>query len=93
MTIILNLFRRKRNPVEDAVFDRARAEVGRVRDVLELRSTAPTYIYRGHCEDCEGAVVLLDGTRCEACGSRSVVIVAQGWVGKPKPGWRAEVAA
>lgn len=91
---ILNLFRPPRKPrAEDIVLDRAREEVRRVRDVLELRSTAPTYVYRGHCEDCGGPVVILDGTRCETCGSRSVVLVSKGWVGKKKLGWRDEVAA
>lgn len=92
-----NIFRRLRPAVnprpEDVVLGRALEEVGRVRDVLELRSTAPTYVYRGHCEDCAGPAVLLDGTRCEVCGSRSVVLVAKGWVGKKKLGWRDEVAA
>lgn len=93
----ISIFRRLRSAVnprpEDVVLGRAREEVRRVRDVLELRSTAPTYVYRGHCEDCGGPVVLLDGTRCETCGSRSVVLVSKGWVGKKKLGWRDEVAA
>lgn len=84
---------RNPRPTEEAVLERARAEVARVRDVLELRSTAPSYVYRGYCEDCEGPAVLRDGTRCEACGSLSTVLVSQGWVGKKKPGWRDEVAA
>lgn len=92
-----SIFRRLRSAVnqkpEDVVLDRAREEVRRVRDVLELRSTAPTYVYRGHCEDCGGPVVLVDGTRCETCGSRSIVLVSKGWVGKKKLDWRDEVAA
>lgn len=92
-----SIFRRLRlavNPrAEDVVLDRAREEVRRVRDVLELRSTAPTYVYRGHCEDCDGPAVLLDGLTCEVCGSRSVVLISKGWAGKKKPDWRDEVAA
>ena len=91
---ILNLFRPLRKPrAEDIVLDRAREEVRRVRDVLELRSTAPTYVYRGHCEDCDGPAILIDGTVCEVCGSRSVVLISKGWAGKKKPDWRDEVAA
>lgn len=91
---ILNLFRTPRKATaEDEVLTRAKEEVRRVRDVLELRSTAPTYVYRGHCEDCDGPVVLVDGTRCETCGSHSTVLVSKGWVGKKKLDWRDEVAA
>jgi hypothetical protein len=95
MTIsILRLLRPARNQRnEDPDLEKARAEVlarscaevGRVREVLEFRSTAPTYVYRGHCEDCEGPTVLLDGTSCDVCGSRSVVLFSRAWVA-PKKG-------
>lgn len=93
----ISIFRRLRSAVnprpEDVVLDRAREEVGRMRDVIELRSTAPTYVYRGHCEDCGGPVVLLDGTRCDVCGSHSTVLVSKGWTGQKRLDWRDEVAA
>lgn len=61
------------------ILARSRKELGRVRDVLERLGAAPTYTYRGHCEDCEGPVVLLDGTHCEICGSRSVILTSRAW--------------
>lgn len=86
MTIPMMLRRKlgRNSRPEDVVLGRALEEVRRVRDVLELRSTAPTYVYRGHCEDCGGPVVLLDGLTCEVCGSRSTVLTSQAWGAPPE---------
>jgi hypothetical protein len=56
--------------IEITTFNRARAEVARMHDVLVLRPVA--HVSRGVCLDCDQAVVLqLDGS-CP-CGSRSVM--------------------
>ena len=56
--------------IESTTFNRARAEVGRMHDVLVLQPVA--HVNRAVCVDCDATVVLMPDGRCP-CGSRSVV--------------------
>ena len=72
----MNLLRKATTPaiprtLEAAVLSRARAEVGRMRRVFEVRESRPVHIHRAWCEDCHAVVELVDDKRC-FCGSRSV---------------------
>lgn len=74
MTIAI--FRRLRSAVnprpEDAVLDRAREEVGRMRRTLELRQSKPPHVSRAFCpeQECRRVVELVNG-RCP-CGNAAV---------------------
>ena len=57
---------------ETVALVRARAEVRRIRSVLELRENRPPHIFRAWCQDCEAVVELTPRGSCP-CGSRSVV--------------------
>lgn len=57
---------------EITTFNRACAEVGRMRRTFELRESAPAHVHRVWCQDCEAVVELTPRGSCP-CGSRSVV--------------------
>ena len=69
---IFRLLGRAHNRRADAVPERVRAEVRRMRETFEVRESLPPHVPRAWCEDCAGVVVLLDSGTCP-CGSRSVV--------------------